>query len=157
MIGLDHIVQRRLRLLPKIVDAGFLVEIGDQFVQPIQLADIRRDLLRRHPELEIGRTLEREREGDVLAQFGLRVFLVVVGEKLLQRFHRIEMFLGDGVANLLAQRRVGVRIQVGVVSGGIDRGQNGEQRLAAVQLALLRLAAAPARSAGQSKRRRGGR
>ncbi len=49
------------------------------------------------------------------------------------------MLLGDGVANLLAYRRVGVGIEVDVVSSGIDRRQHSEQRLTAVQLPLFRL------------------
>ncbi len=66
--------------------------------------------------------------------------LLVGGEKLLERVHRIQMLGRDEVANLLAKRRIGVGIQIGVVSRGIDGRQHGKQRWAAVQLLLVEAA-----------------
>src|SRR5437868_9784134 len=83
MISGDHLIEGRLRSLPKIVDVGLAMKSRDQRTEAVKFSDIQRNLGRRHPEFKLGR-LHGERKGYILAQIAVRVALSVRCVKLLQ-------------------------------------------------------------------------
>ncbi len=138
MISGDHLIEGRLRSLPKIVDVGLAIKSRDQRAEPVKFPDIQRNLGRWHPEFKLGR-LHGERKGYILAQIRIRVALGVRRVKLLQSLHGRQVLRDDDVPNLLADARRGRRIQPGIITCHVNRREHCKQRRASVELARLRI------------------
>jgi hypothetical protein len=110
---------------------------SDQLLEALQRIDVRRQLDLAEAVLEIGSALDGKREGDGLAGLGRRGAAAMLRDEVLQVIH-YGQFLGRNLAaDDLAQGIVGCGSQVGVVAGGVDRGEDAEQSPAGVQLARL--------------------
>src|SRR5260370_28221042 len=72
VISGDHLIESRLRSLPKILDVGLAIKSRDQRAEPVKFPDIQRNLGRWHPEFKLGR-LHGERKGYILSQISVRV------------------------------------------------------------------------------------
>src|SRR5260370_40216907 len=116
VISRDHLIESRLRALPKIVDVGLAIKSRDQRAEPVKFPDVQRNLGRWHPEFKLGR-LHGERKGYILAQIAVRVALSVRRVKLLQGLHGRQVLRSDNVPNLLANARRGGRIQPRITPG----------------------------------------
>src|SRR5260370_6076978 len=101
MISGDHLIEGRLRSLPKIVNVGLAIESRDQRAEPVKFPDVQRNLGRWHPEFKLGR-LHGERKGYIFAQIDVRVAFSVRRVKLLLGLHGRLDLRSDNVANLIA-------------------------------------------------------
>ena len=114
-----------------------LVEARQDLFQPLHFEHVGRQLIHRHPELEVGRSVDREREGDVLRKIRVSVSLLVRDVELFQLIERFDLLTGECGAHFGAQRMVGGRSQVAIIASRIDRGHDGEECGIPIELILL--------------------
>ena len=149
MIALDVLVDRLLRPLPQIVDIGLSVKRGQQGRERRHAADIGRNIDVALLEVEIRRPAAAQGEGDVLAESGGLIAVLVFGDEFLDAGERRNIAFREFLANRQAQRMIAGGCQVGVVPRRIDRGHHREKSGAGVKLAGFRGAACIAGREGQ--------